>query len=35
MIFQKSQRRTYHTKPDPKSMGVMPFCIWGVLTRLD
>jgi hypothetical protein len=22
--------RTHHTKPDPKSMRVMPLCLWGV-----
>jgi hypothetical protein len=27
--------RTHHTEPDPKSMEVVPLCLWGVLTRLD
>jgi hypothetical protein len=27
--------RTHHTKPDPKSMRMMPFCLWGVHKRLD
>jgi hypothetical protein len=22
--------RKHHTKPDPKSMRVMPLCLWGV-----
>jgi hypothetical protein len=27
--------RTHHTKFDPKSIRVMPLCLWGVYTRLD
>jgi hypothetical protein len=27
--------KTHHTKPDPKPMRVMPFCLWGVWTRLE
>jgi hypothetical protein len=23
-------KSTHHTKPDPKSMRVMPLCLWGV-----